>query len=720
MASSATPSVYETPEAASPAEQSGTIALEQPRLKGRQRLIQGLQRISSSPTLAQMGRRRASSNPYPGRSNMSAVSLASPLNLPFDPNYGASMSSQSSSGSYSTAPTSVPNTPDVDISRRSSLRSRLAIRKADRLSATTGLLTPRSLPLPMDGHMSSRAASVTPLGSHAELPEMVEDYFSQPISTSKPARTTDFDFWASMPNEIKLSIFGHLKPKELVRASIVSKAFHQICFDGQLWTSFDASSFYKEIPAESLAKIITAAGPFVKNLNLRGCVQVEHYKRAEVVAKACKNLINATLEGCRNFQRATLHSLLSSNERLAHLNLTGLTAVNNGTCKIIARSCPQLEVFNVSWCTHMDTRGIRMILAGCPKLRDLRAGEVRGFNDIEVAQDIFDTNNLESLVLNGCSDLDDNALKVMIHGQDPEIDVLEDRPIVPPRRLRHLELSRCTRITNQGIKALTWNVPHLEALHLTGCTSLSDDAFESLFATTPRLSHLDLEEISDITNSLLSNHIAKAPFASVLQHLSISYCESLGDAGMLPVMRACNNLRSVDMDNTRVSDLTLAEAVGVIRERSSRTTNANAKPDIGLHMVVYDCTNVTWTGIREILNRNTEILKGSLPGAMDPVETYPTEIITLKCFYGWQPTVDEHMRRVLRGDSAAARRLERKWADYMVATEELGAGGAGHGQRRRRRRAREAAAMHADEEGGEGMVGIGRRRRARSGGCMVM
>jgi F-box/leucine-rich repeat protein 2/20 len=102
---------------------------------------------------------------------------------------------------------------------------------------------------------------------------------------------------------------------------------------------------------------------------------------------------------------------------------------------------------------------------------------------------------------------------------------------------------------------------------------------------------------------------------------------------------------------------------------------------------------------------------------------YPSQIIQLKCFYTYQPTVEEHTKRVLRGDFAAARRLERKWAEFMIAQEEMGADGAG--SRRRRRRAREAQMMHADEQqgGDAGLgagVGGGRRRRARSGGCAIM
>lgn len=89
-------------------------------------------------------------------------------------------------------------------------------------------------------------------------------------------------------------------------------------------------------------------------------------------------------------------------------------------------------------------------------------------------------------------------------------------------------------------------------------------------------------------------------------------------------------------------------------------------------------------------------------------------------------TVDEHTKRVLRGDLTAASRLDRKWAEYMIATEEAGAAGAG--ARRRRRRAREAERLYnedEDENDGYGVGSIsalgGRRRRAQSGSsCIVM
>lgn len=652
-----------------------------PAKKGsRRRLLRGLQRISSSPTLAQIGRPRASSSPYGKHSTLSCVSLASSPSPFGQPSAGSSYFSHVSTADGSSVPTSVHGTPMVEFPGFEGIETELAVRKV-----ATPVTVPTTAAIPAELRRKTRA----------------------------------FNIWVNMPHEIKIHVLSFLLPKELVRVSRVSRDFYDMCFDGQLWTCLDASEFYKEIPSESLSKIIVAAGPFIKDLNLRGCVQVEHDKRAEIVVNACRNLINATLEGCRNFQRSTLHNLLKSNERLENLNLTGLSAVTNLACKIVAQSCPLLESFNVSWCKHVDAKGIRLVVEGCHRLKDLRAGEIKGFDNLGVAEAIFKTNNLERLVLAGCDDLNDAAFKTMIQGVNPEVDILTERALVPPRKLRHLDLSRCSQLTTQGIKVMGHLVPELEGLQLSGLIHLTDAALEPILDSTPRLTHLELEDLTELTNPILSEHLAKAPCALGLEHLSISSCENLGDAGMLPVFQNCTSLRSVFMDNTRVGDLSLAEAAAMVRGRTA-PLRPSSLPDIGLKLVVYDCQNVTWTGVREVLSRNAEKIKPKRKPGLPSQDAAapPSEIITLKCFYGWQMTVDEHTKRVLRGDVASASRLERKWADYMQATEEAGAGGAGG--RRRRRRLRETQQVHADEEEAGGPGFVTGRRRARTAGCAVM
>ncbi|KAH7082411.1 F-box/LRR repeat-containing protein 2 [Paraphoma chrysanthemicola] len=674
---------------------SEAIMIEKPKLKGRQRLLNGLQRMGSSPSLAGLSRTRSYSLRSGGKASMSCVSLASP-GSPYGNSFGSSYSSELSNG-FSTAPTSVANSPPG--SPLWDERTRLRMQTPD---------IPATVPLP----------SARPLSRHGI--EADGDYFSRPVK-KKVQKRPNFSFWGEMPTEIRIQILRYLEPKEIVRCSRVSKSWHAMCFDGQLWSDLDTSNFYRDISAKALVNIITSAGPFVKDLNLRGCVQLKEQWNKDGFIEACRNLENFSLEGCR-IDRTSIHCFLLQNSRLVHVNLSGLAGATNAAMKILASNCPRVEVLNISWCNNIDSRGLKKVVEGCPKLRDLRAGEVRGWDDVDLMAELFKRNTLERLVLMNCDSLNDDSLAVLIEGVDEEVDVLTDRPIVPPRKLKHLDLTRCRSITDAGVKTLVDNVPSLEGLQVSKCGGLTDDSLMALLPTLPVLTHLDIEELDNLTNETLKT-LAESPCALHLRHLCISYCESLGDAGMLPVLKACSKLSSLQMDNTRISDLVLTEAAASIRNRNraARGLQASERPEVGLRIVAYDCANVTWTGVREVLSRNAEITRPS-PNSVNKTATYPREIISLKCFYNWQPTVEEHTKRVLRGDFAAAARLERKWADWMMLNEEAGVGGAG--ARRRRRRAREAQMMHADEEeGGAGATGgIGRRRRARSGpgGCIVM
>lgn len=604
---------------------------------------------------------------------------------------------------------------------------------------TPNAAQPRSVPLPSDLRPTSRERS-SPCSVVEDGEEVVPELA---LPEAQPAK--GLNFWEDMPREIMMEIFRYLTPREIVRCSAVSKMWNEMCYDGQLWTQVDTTEYYDKIPSDVLVKLITSGGPFVRDLNLRGCVQLRDKwsSDGERISDMCRNVVNFSLEGCR-IEKSSIHYFLLRNPRLEYINVSGLSSVTNSAMKIIAQSCPQLETLNVSWCNNVNTQGILRVVIACERLKDLRASEIRGFDDEGFALALFERNTLERLIMSR-TDLNDRSLKALMHGVDPPVDVLTDRPIVPPRRFRHLDLHHCPDVGDDGLKSLVFNVPDLEGLQLSQCSDLTDDSVIGVIQTTPRLSHLELEDLEHLTNNVLAE-LAKAPCSQHLEHLNISYCEALGDTGMLQIMKNCPRLRSVEMDNTRVSDLTLMEASFRVRRRGY----GEDPPKVGLRLVVFDCANVTWAGIKEVLSSNAYIPRARKPmstaavvtvtqttsdaGASpmtttfvtptstpSPSPTYPSEIIQLKCFYGWQMTVDEHTKRVLRGDLASASRLDRKWADYMMATEEAGAAGAG--ARRRRRRAREAERLYnADEEDDDAFGGAlgGRRRRAQSGGCVVM
>ncbi|PWY73823.1 F-box domain protein [Aspergillus sclerotioniger CBS 115572] len=719
-----------SPEAASPvspASSTGQIPLEQPpKLKGRHKLLQSLQRISSSPSLTRRGRSHSTGYRRDGKASLSCVSLSQSA---YTPCLGNGSTSQLYGGLNAR-----PITPGSSFPADHDGNARIRLVGSDSPNATH----PRTVPLPTDLRPGSRGAM---LGMDAV------DEAATARSTPKPKRV--FDFWGNMPDELKMRIFQYLTPKEIVRCSAVSKTWNKMCYDGQLWTEVDTTDYYREIPSDGLVKLITAGGPFVRDLNLRGCIQLKDKWQTEGdrITDLCRNLVNFSLEGCR-IDRSSIHYFLLRNPRLQYINLSGLSSVSNSAMKIIAQSCPQLEILNVSWCTGIDTSGLKKIVKACEKLKDLRASEIRGFDDVDFAVNVYERNTLERLIMSR-TELTDECLKALMHGVDPEMDLLEERPIVPPRRLKHLDIHQCPELTDDGVKSLAHNVPDLQGLQLSQCSELTDESVMAVIRTTPHLTHLDLEDMERLSNNTLIE-LAKSPCAARLEHLNISYCEAIGDIGTLQIMKNCPSLRSVEMDNTRVSDLTLMEASFRVRRRGYDEN----LPRIGLRLVVFDCANVTWAGVKEVLSSNAYLPRATrksmqavsvVTHTVDPSQSttviassitppppppvYPNEIIHLKCFYGWQMTVDEHNKRVLRGDLVAASRLDRKWAEYMMATEEAGAPGAG--VRRRRRRAREAERIYNDDDEdaayGVGVIptlGAGRRRHTEggggTGGCSVM
>ena len=692
--------------------------------------------MSSSPSLAKIGRTRSSEKVYRPY-HKGSISCTSLVSSPHE----NSITPPIHSGSTFVTP---PGTPATASSSTSYLDAQVRVRTSDCNSASTSA-----------EHLMLRPTKTT-------LHE---------ISEKPLPRRENFNFWADLPQEIRTQILSYLEPKEIIRSSSVSKLWTEMCFDGQLWRVLDCQTYYQQITSEALMKIMLRAGAFVKNLNLRGCVQLRDQWLSlgtRMTNQECRNLETFSIEGCR-IERSSIHFFLLRNPKLLHLNMPSMLQVSNSTLKIIATHCPNLELLNINWCVNCDNRGLLKVVQSCPNLADLRASEVRGMDDPELALELFKRNSLERLILAGCDSLTDDALRIMVQGHDPKIDILTDKVMVPPRRWRHLDVSECRQLTDEGIESLAHNVPFLEGLKLCKDTALTDDALLDVVTSMPRITHLEFEELENLTNEILIR-LANSPGAKSLEHLSISYCDEIGDPGVLEIIKSCPELKSLCVDNTRISDRVLIEASEQIRRRGN-LTKRGARPRKGMELIAFDCANVTWAGIRQIMQANSRVLPGRkksmvkesmihdgpdseidlhAPSASQDLKRvieiqtllYPAQVIHLKAFHIWQPTVDAHYQRCMKGRWAAATRLEAKWAEWMVATEEVGNMTHGWGARRRRRRQREAenrvredtAGLVNDTDGANGtgtetedMSGLESgerrptgRRRARSGGCTVM
>ena len=315
----------------------------------------------------------------------------------------------------------------------------------------------------------------------------------------------------------------------------------------------------------------------------------------------------------------------------------------------------------MSRCRHLKGADLIRVIEKCVHLRDLRVSEVEGLNDQNFARALFRTNRLQRLEVSGCANFSNAALKAIMHGTDPDIDIGHGVPIVPVRRLRHLDMSECPRLTSQGIRAMAHLVPDLEALVLSDCPRIGSDSLQDVLATTPNLAFLELARLPLVSNELLCS-LAKAPCAPKLRHVDLGSCTIITDVGVLPLIRACVSIESLRLDNTRVTNFALIEAVDMVRQRPGRPLDGNqghVRARVGLHLVVYDSEGITVAGIRDIVYHNT------LCHCQSDSGEYLLDLISLECEYKHQQLVSEHIRRLLSGNFDGAARLAARWDEFL-------------------------------------------------------
>ena len=471
--------------------------------------------------------------------------------------------------------------------------------------------------------------------------------------------------------------------------------------------------------------MLISAGPFLHHLNLRGCAQLCS-SDIMCLALGSTELISLSLEGCSALDSTSLRSLLNRNPNLKSIDVSGLTGVTDEVAAEAALSCTNLEFLDLGWCPKLTAVGLLDIATFCTKLNHLRLCEntvFKGHRARDVMLALHNLENLEVLNLSGCRDITDAILAFYLHGV-PASNETELRKLP----IRHLNLSRLRNLTGLTLRNMAGVVPHLQRLELAGSTTTTafdEFGFATLFPTIPNLTHLDLEDNHQLTDEMLL-FFCSLPVAKSIVHIQLSYCLNISDRGIVHLLQRCPRLRNLEVDNTGAGDGMLMEAPRLVARRLEEAMRNNTPAEaVGLRIAAYDCSQITWVGISEVLSRNLSQCKAwwnpqrrnTTATFQDDVYNSPAPMIRLKCTFEWQKLVDAHTRRCLRGEFAAAEQIGLGFSKWMMEELEDGAWG-GHARRRRRR------ALGLGEQGEDAFVmGVGRRRlRAFSApsSCVVM
>lgn len=247
----------------------------------------------------------------------------------------------------------------------------------------------------------------------------------------------------------------------------------------------------------------------------------------------CRRLESVVLSGVPDTSDKTIVRLARDNPNLQGLDLTGCKYVSDVAIVELVSQAPPLQWLQLSGVVLTDPT-VSAIAKTFSKLVELELCDEPLLSAVSVRDIWTYSRKLRMLRLARCPLLTDKALPSPIKkGGTPATG--SDKPLphrpstwldgLPALILRHtavdlrvLDLSYCTKLTDEGIEGVLVHAPSLHTLSLAGCTNLTDRSVENICKLGVQLGAVTLAHVWQVT-----------------------------DAGMVKLARACLGLKSVDV-----------------------------------------------------------------------------------------------------------------------------------------------------------------------------
>lgn len=212
----------------------------------------------------------------------------------------------------------------------------------------------------------------------------------------------------------------------------------------------------------------------------------------------------------------------------------------------LARSSRFLLEIDLDHCHQVTSSTVNELIHRCTDLRELRLNLCSQIDDacfFNLKRECY--TNLRSLDLTSCSRITDDGvyhivtaapkLRTLVLAKCPNI---TDRGAVQIARLgKHihfLHLGHCSQLTDRCIEFLAKYCNRLRYIDLACCTQLTDQAVIEL-ANLQRLKRIGLVKCSEITPAAINALVEKNTVQYTLERIHLSYCNNLS----LDVCRPC-------------------------------------------------------------------------------------------------------------------------------------------------------------------------------------
>ena len=363
-----------------------------------------------------------------------------------------------------------------------------------------------------------------------------------------------------LPPEILINILKHLSsPRDIHSTLLVSRSWCE-CSVELLWhkpTVPDVNTLIKIMQVLSREEPTFTYAQFIRRLNFLN-VGSEMSDNIFGRLAPCTRLERLTLVGCSNLSDDAIARTVPCFPGLVAIDLSGVESVTDRTIFALAENCRKLQGINLQGCRRVLSASVGALADKCPLLRRVKLSGLADLTDEPVSALVIKGSLLLEIDLNGCKRLSDRAVRdIWTYSHNmremrlSHCVELTDLAFPAPHNICDLPpgpnpFPQSTRIPNSDLPPLRLSRPleHLRMLDLTSCSKITDDAVEGIVSASPRLRNLVLSKCGQLTDRAIESICV---LGKHLHYLHLGHASSITDRSVKNLARSCTRLRYIDL-----------------------------------------------------------------------------------------------------------------------------------------------------------------------------
>ncbi|MED6179791.1 hypothetical protein PIB30_004435 [Stylosanthes scabra] len=239
-------------------------------------------------------------------------------------------------------------------------------------------------------------------------------------------------------------------------------------------------------------------------------------KGLSAVAKGCSDLRKLHLTGCRFVTDGILEALSKNCHNLEKLGLQGCTNITDNGLISLASGCQHIKYLDINKCSNVSDVGVSSISRACSSsLRTLKLLDCYKIGDETMLSLSEYCNNLETLIIGGCRDVSNDAIKSLAAACSSS--------------LKNLRMDWCLNLSDSSLSCILSQCRNLEALDIGCCEEVSDAAFQVISSEEPGLG-LKILKVSNCPKITVAGIGILVGKCSYLEYLDVRSCPHITKA----------------------------------------------------------------------------------------------------------------------------------------------------------------------------------------------